>query len=297
MTWRVLVSMALLAWACDGGGEDAEDARSPWPRYVVEGTIGSSGDALGQLRTPMGVDVDPSGRVWVADTGNARVQIFETDGTTASLAGEGWRRPTDVAIGTDGRVWVADLGADEVRCLNLDGTACAIAPVSMAAPAGVGARERTGPLVAQLYGHRVVSATGSPRLSVGGEGGGSSELSHPTDVAVLEGGGFAVADAYNHRIQLYDERGRANGAWIGPLDAPFHVPSGIDATHDVVHVADSGRRRVVALDSTGQVLATWRLEDDREPRILSPVRIAADEERVWIADPANDRIVVLGVGR
>ena len=302
---RVLFAALALACggACDGtGGADAE-AASPWPGYVLERTIGGSGDALGQLRTPMGVAVDADGRVWIADTGNARVQIVGADGTHPVLAGSGWKRPIDIAIGAEGRVWVADLGADEVRCLRPGGAAgaeaepCTAGRVSMPAPAGLGARDGAGPLAAQLYGHRVASAAGSPQLSVGGQGGGSGELEHPTDVAALSGGGFAVADAYNHRIQLFDDRGRSGQAWSGPGDAPFRVPTGVDASTGVIHVADSGRRRVVALDREGQVLATYHLEQDAELRIQSPVRVAAQRDRVWVADPANDRVLVLRRGR
>jgi hypothetical protein len=53
----------------------------------------------------------------------------------------------------------------------------------------------------------------------------------------------------------------------------------------------------VALDREGQVLATYHLEQDAELRIQSPVRVAAQRDRVWVADPANDRVLVLRRGR
>ncbi|MGH9927398.1 MAG: hypothetical protein ACRD5B_18680 [Nitrososphaeraceae archaeon] len=37
---------------------------------------GSEGTADGQFNEPGGIDVDPLGRVIVADTGNNRMQIF-----------------------------------------------------------------------------------------------------------------------------------------------------------------------------------------------------------------------------
>lgn len=288
-----IVAALFVLGACDASGEDGAEAGSPWQGYELERAIGEAGDAVGRLRDPMGVDVDAQGRIWVADTGNARVQVFEPDGSSATVAGEGFTRPVDVAVTREGRVWIADLGADRVRCLRVDGGACSVPDVEMPAPSGVGARDRVGPLATQLYGHRVVSASGSPQLSVGGEGGGSGELMHPADVAVLPDGSFAVADAYNHRVQRYDARGRAAGAWTGPPEAPFHVPTGLAVAEDVVHVADSGRRRVVALSLSGEVLASWRLESDENPRILSPTRVAATADRVYAADPANHRILVL----
>ncbi len=287
----LLAGLALSTCDDDEGPAAPDEEPSVWPGYRVIDVLGETGEQPGQLRTPLGLDVDGEGRLWVADTGNRRVQVFEPGGEVRVLA-EGWVRPVDVAA-SDGRVWVADLGADALRCLTADGSPCAREPVRMPAPAGLGARERGGPLAAQLYGHRVVSLHGAPQLSVGGEGSRTGQLYHPTDVAALPGGGFLVADAYNHRLARYDARGRAEDAWPGPPEAPFRVPTGVDVEEGVVHVADAGARKVIALSTRGEVLAEWRLDNDREPRIRSPVRVAAHEDRVYVADPANDRVIVL----
>lgn len=287
------LSLASSATACDDDAEPASEGSALWPGYLVDTTIGESGDDRGQLRTPMGVTVAEDGRIWVADTGNRRVQVFEPDGRVARVIDDGWERPLDVAVMPDGSTWIADLGADTVRCFEADGTPCEPEAYEVESPSGLGARERHGPLAVQLYGHRVTSVTGSPQLSVGGRGGGRGQLSHPTDVAVLEDGGFMVADAYNHRIQRYDDRGRATGAWTGPIERPFRIPTGVAASRGVIHVADSGGRRVVALGPEGRVLAQWALGDDHHPGIHSPVRVAARGDRVYVADAANDRIVVL----
>ena len=288
----VTVALTLPALGCDDE-DDPSNETSPWPGYELLSVIGESGEGRGQLRTPMGVAVDESGRIWVADTGNRRVQVFESDGRVARVIDQVWSRPLDVAIMPDGTVWVADLGADVVRCLTPEGEPCDADSFEVSSPAGVGARERQGPLAVELHGHRVESVTGSPSLSVGGHGGGSGQLSHPTDVAVLEDGGFLVADAYNHRVQRYDARGRAAGAWTGPIERPFQIPTGIAVLEGVTHVADSGGRRVVALGPDGRVLAQWGLTDDHRTDIHSPVRVAARRDRVYVADAANDRVVVL----
>lgn len=294
---RVMLAAAMVSLAsplglgCDD--DDPANQSSPWPGYAIDSTIGRSGEGRGELLTPMGVAVADDGRVWVADTGNRRVQVFESDGRVTRVIDEGWQRPVDVAITPDGSAWIADLGADVVRCLRPDGSPCNPETHQVTSPAGVGSRKRHGPLAVQLEKHRVASVIGSPQVSVGGHGGGSGQLTHPTDVAALEDGGFLVADAYNHRIQRYDARGRAAGAWTGPIDRPFRIPTGVAVLDGTVHVADSGGRRVVALGQDGRVLAQWGLTDDRNPEIHSPVRVAARAGRVYVADAANDRIVVL----
>jgi hypothetical protein len=89
-------------------------------------TLAGEGSAPGQAITPAGLCVDEQGNLWVADSGNHRVQCFAPDGDMLScwgVRGNGWgelRYPTDVAV-ADEVVFVAD---PQHRCVwkfSLDG--------------------------------------------------------------------------------------------------------------------------------------------------------------------------------
>jgi DNA-binding beta-propeller fold protein YncE len=70
-------------------------------------TWGKHGKAAGEFDTPHGIALDSSGRVYVADRANNRIQIFEPDG---KLVAE-WKqfgRPSDVAIDKSDMIYVAD---------------------------------------------------------------------------------------------------------------------------------------------------------------------------------------------
>jgi DNA-binding beta-propeller fold protein YncE len=97
----------------------APDAQDP-DQYGHVGTIGSPGQGDGELAIPAGVAVDAAGNVFVADTGNHRIQrfaptaqnphqydVFTTWGAKGSGDGQ-LDEPTDLAIDTDGAVFVAD---------------------------------------------------------------------------------------------------------------------------------------------------------------------------------------------
>ena len=72
---------------------------------------GSKGDQLGQLDTPHGIAVDGRGRVYLADRGNRRIQVFDGAGRLLDhWTSPRMRRPWGLDIGADGSVFVADGG-------------------------------------------------------------------------------------------------------------------------------------------------------------------------------------------
>jgi sugar lactone lactonase YvrE len=78
---------------------------------------GTKGSAATQLQEPIGLGVDEAGRIYVGDTWNARVQVFEaTNGEVdpnpvATLPVRGWAPNTYndpyIAVAGDGRVWAS----------------------------------------------------------------------------------------------------------------------------------------------------------------------------------------------
>ena len=68
---------------------------------------GSRGNAPGQFSGPHGIATDRSGRVYVADRTNHRIQIFDGDGAFLDQW-PGLRQANDIVIDKDQHVWVAD---------------------------------------------------------------------------------------------------------------------------------------------------------------------------------------------
>jgi DNA-binding beta-propeller fold protein YncE len=79
--------------------------------------FGKAGAGEGDLRTPHGIAVDGDGRIYVADRENARVQVFDRDGSVIAVWGSALvGRPWALTLGRDGFVYVVDGGdQDEVK--------------------------------------------------------------------------------------------------------------------------------------------------------------------------------------
>jgi sugar lactone lactonase YvrE len=81
----------------------------------------------GDFSKPAGVAVDAEGNLYVADTYNNRIEIFDADGQfvrTFGKAGDGpgyFGRPKGVAIDGDGHIWVADGMQDHVQVFDKTG--------------------------------------------------------------------------------------------------------------------------------------------------------------------------------
>jgi DNA-binding beta-propeller fold protein YncE len=78
----------------------------------------------GDFSKPAGVAVDGAGNVYVADTMNDRIEIFDADGQFISTFGKNgdgpgyFSRPKGVAIDSDGHIWVADGMQDRIQVFD-----------------------------------------------------------------------------------------------------------------------------------------------------------------------------------
>ena len=100
-------------------------------------TYGQSGyvDANGKtarFKNPMGVTVDSTGNVYVADSANNRIRNIATNGDVTTIAGSGaagyqdgygtsaiFSNPKSVAIGSDGRLYVTDTDNNRIRSVTI----------------------------------------------------------------------------------------------------------------------------------------------------------------------------------
>ncbi|HWE84733.1 MAG TPA: SMP-30/gluconolactonase/LRE family protein [Terracidiphilus sp.] len=81
----------------------------------------------GDFGAPQGIAIDKDGNIYVTDTLNNRVEIFDADGNFVSMFGKNgdgpgtFARPKGIAVDSDGHIWVADEMQDRLQVFDRDG--------------------------------------------------------------------------------------------------------------------------------------------------------------------------------
>ena len=172
-----------------------------WTVSTIAGLAGSSGftdgnNSAARFRFPMGLVVDSSGNIYVADQGNSIIREMTPSGanwsvnTIAGLAGNAgsadgnnnnarFSNPSGIALDAGGNLYVADKLSCTIRKLVLSGGNWVVSTIA-------GQASRSG--------------------SVDGIGS-TARFSNPTGIAVDSGGNLYVADEGNNTIRILSPAG------------------------------------------------------------------------------------------
>ncbi len=150
------------------------------------GTIGKGkGDEPGRFLFPTYLALDDKGNLYVTDTLNSRVQMFDADGKYVKSFGQrgnAWGmfdKPKGVALDSFGNVYVADSGWSNVQIFNQKG---------------------------QIL------------LFFGGRGPIPGMLKNPTAIVIDKKNRIYVADYLNHRVEVYQlVNTSAEDSFINPV--------------------------------------------------------------------------------
>ncbi len=192
------------------------------------------GDPLGQARFygPRAVAVGSDGHVYVVDTGNKRIQVFDADGNFlyewggAGAALGQMEEPVGLALGADGRVYVADSWNFRVQ---------------------------------------VFSRNGASLLSWPIDGWNNASVDEKPYLAIDDAGRVYVSDPGHYRILVFDHNGNYLYSFgqFGFDDASFALPMGVATGPDnSLYVTDAVGNRVMVFQ---QELLEMHELDANEP--------------------------------
>ncbi len=238
----------------------------------AEFSVGSFGTEPGQLNRPRNVAVAPDGRIYVADTGNHRIQVFDVTGAfsfgfggptpqDASPQNGEFNEPWGITI-DDAFVYVADTWNGRVQKFTLEGE-----------------------YVSQ-FGSFAIPAEGSE---------GALEFYGPRSIAVNDGKLYII-DTGNHRIQVVDVDGNyldqvgGNGFGLGEFNEPVGLTIDTDGT---VYVAEAWSNRVQSLSSELDPFYEWQVDAWDGVSLDNKPYIASDgNNRIYLTDPEGHQVLI-----
>lgn len=285
------------------------------PGYEFVKAWGEKGTGPGQFSDPTGIAV-AGDEVFVSDSRNGRIQVFNLDGGYRRQFGAPGRepgqlgRPMNLTI-QERELYVAEYFNDRIQVFSLDGGSKRLlgksgsGPGEFNAPGGVAVAPNGDLLIADFYNQRIqqLRADGSfvrQWGTTGTIGIRAGAFNYPTDVAIGPDGALYVADGYNDRIQAFNRNGTFFRKWggpfamniFGPFRGWFATVTGVTVDRKGnVFAADFYNHRIQKFSRDGTFLTSFGTRGHAQGQFDHAIAVAAaDDGTLFAVDFGNHRI-------
>ena len=225
--------------------------------------MGFMGGENGRFKLPYDLAVSSSGKVYVVDVYNNRVQVFDLDGNFINK----WnpRYPTGIAIDKFENVYVTALNY--------------------------------GPTIHNV---QKFDSNGNFIKEWGSYGSNKGQFKAPIGITVSSSGNVYVADSENNRIQIFDLNGTYQSSWgyYGNGDGQFNNPNDVYIDHnEEVYVADSDNNRIQKFNKYGSFITKFGDYGNENGQFnktfgiairINPLEIS--NSNVYVTDVYNHRV-------
>ena len=282
------------------------------PNHHVLAIWGMHGSGANQMNRPLDVAA-ANGVIYVADSGNNRVQVLDLNGKSKSrirrygTPPRAFKDPVGITGGGSGNIFVNDFANHQIEKLSASGALLRVFKLPGSAPLSASPGQQG--LAVDKAGRIFIADPANDRVDVLGAGGKllarfpadgtvNGQTFDPTAVAVNSHFDTYVVDSSNNRIVEFSPAGKVVKMIGKPGKLPGELlnPSGLVlAPRGNLFVADAGNSRVQEFSPSGKMMQSWGpYRGAGIGQFNQPSGIALDAHgNLYLADTNNDRIDVL----
>ena len=218
-----------------------------------------------QLRTPVNVVFDDQSRLYVSDSSNRSIYVFDRAGEylfpIKKAGNEPLQRPTGLSYDRGRKVlYAVDTLANKVYAFTTSGTLL---------------------------------------FSFGGPGEKNGQFNFPTHIAIAPDGRLYIVDAMNFRVQVFDAAGafRSSFGHHGNGSGDFAMPKGIAVDKaGVIYVVDTLFDNIQLFNVNGGFLFTIGSRGSGKGEFSMPSGLYLDNEnKLYVCDTYNQRVQIIQV--
>lgn len=285
-------------------------AQSPMP-IVYRGIILDAALGAAKLSQPLGLDIDPDGNLYIADTGNNRILKCSPRGELLREAGgfgfdrEQFDRPVDIWAGNGLDVFVVDYNNQRLQRYDKDLNYISSyysgelqeESLQFGYPAAVGFSNNGEIFLADHEFNRVlrIDSFGQPKASFGDFNWGEGRLSRPAKILIGSQREIFVSDSTTAAIVQYDPYGNfvrrlGEGVLRDPAGMAEVKGKAKNVSEAWLMVADRSNHRVVGLNPAGVVWAAFGKMGRRAEQFQFPADVVAYGNRIFVLDTGNNRV-------
>jgi PKD repeat protein len=258
-------------------------------------TWGHRGSNPTEFYWPHGMAIDNNNQLYVADTGNGRIQVFALDGTFIKVhPGASLQLPTHLVFTPDNHLCILDIGQSKVVIIDSQGLVLA----EFQAPdiSAIAMLNQHTLLMLNQNTHAIQWIdinTGQQTANIGQYGQDIGSFKQAGGLLALSQDSFLVADSGNRRIQKWENNHFS--LFAGPKVHDIntvHMLSSLSVDDDAnMYVTDYLKNRIQIFSRTGSLIKQWGKQGQGPEEFNGPLSVHwHDSAHVYVVDFGNHRI-------
>jgi len=269
---------------------------------------GERGENEVQFKEPNGISVSPEGNIYIADTGNQRIQKISRYGEfIKTVGGFGWGieefdKPVSLCAVNGLDVFVADYNNHRIERYDKDLNYLATfttdnvsEELQMGYPLDVDISTQGELFCIDGDNGRILKLNleGKPQLSFGDYDAGRGRLFRPVKMCILENSSIYISDPDKQVIVVFD----IYGNYIFQFGSDIlHAPHGVAfIDSEYLLVTDLKQETVYLFDTKGRMITEINRKKSTGSSFQTPVDVCSYDDKIYILDRTACRIDIFQI--